>query len=311
MGPYDGGMGSEGILARWTAHLRDGRGLSPHTVRAYRTDLEELFDHIGLPTDADGAAVGRALTTRAVRGWLGSMADEGAARSTLARRTAAVRNFTGWAHEGGWLPGDPALAIGSPRPDQRLPEVLDRAAVGALLERARTEAAGGDPVRVRDRSVVELLYATGIRVAELCSLDLGSVEPEGQTLRVVGKGDKERVVPYGDPAAEALEDWLGRGRPALVSARSGRALYLGARGGRVDQRVVRGALHRLTARAGVHDASPHALRHTAATHLLEGGADLRSVQELLGHASLQTTQRYTHVDSRRLSEVYLRAHPRA
>ncbi|MGO3796066.1 MAG: tyrosine recombinase XerC [Pauljensenia sp.] len=300
------------VLDLWVAHLRDGRGLSANTVRAYTTDLESLLDHLGLPGEGtDPRNLSRVLTTRALRGWLAQLAESGASRSTLARHTASVRNFTEWAHARGHLDTDPALQLLSPRPDQRLPEVLGREDVSHLLDRAREEAGEGGPLPLRDWSVLEMLYATGIRVAELCSLDLSSVMAETQSLRVVGKGDKERVVPFGDPAAAALEEWLGRGRPALVTATTGSALYLGARGGRVDQRVVRGVLHRLTARAGVHDLAPHGLRHTAATHMLEGGADLRSVQELLGHASLQTTQRYTHVDSDRLSAVYRQAHPRA
>ncbi|WP_043536446.1 tyrosine recombinase XerC [Actinomyces polynesiensis] len=305
-------MTETALIRRWTTQLRDGRGLSANTVRAYTTDLESLFDHLGIPRDqADGEALAQVLTTRSLRGWLGSLAEEGDSRSTLARHTASVRSFTAWARAHGVLGSDPALMLASPRPDQRLPDVLDAEAVSCLLDRAREEADEGGPVELRDWSVLELLYASGIRVAELCALDLGSVMEDTQSLRVIGKGDKERVVPFGDPAAWALREWLGRGRPALLTPSSGRALYLGARGGRVDQRVVRGVLHRLTARAGVHDIAPHGMRHTAATHMLAGGADLRSVQELLGHSSLRTTQRYTHVDSARLSAVYLRAHPRA
>ncbi|MFC7580606.1 tyrosine recombinase XerC [Schaalia naturae] len=303
------------VLSRWIRHLRDGRGLSPHTVAAYSADVESLFRHLGLDPSPTAEDLRARVTTRSLRSWLAALSEGGAARSTVARHMASLRAFTSWAHEHGVLSRDPALLLSAPRPDQRLPEVLDRTSVDGLLDRARAEAleqpGRADPVKVRDWSIVELLYATGIRVAELCALDVGSLMPQTQTLRVIGKGDKERVVPYGDPAARALEIWLERARPALVTSGSGAALYLGARGGRVDQRVVRGALHRLAARAGVRDLAPHGLRHTAATHLLEGGADLRAVQELLGHASLQTTQRYTHVDARRLSEVYRRAHPRA
>lgn len=306
----------EAPLGRWLSHLRDGRGLSPQTLRAYRADVESLYGHLGLEADAEAEDLRAALTTRRLRSWLAALADRGDARSTIARHMAALRNFTAWAHQHGVLDEDPALLLSAPRPDQRLPEVLDARGVEALLEEARGEAlasgAGApDPVRVRDWSMLELLYATGIRVAELCAADVGSLMPDTQTIRVVGKGDKERVVPYGDPAARALDLWLRRARPRLVTPASGAALYLGARGGRVDQRVVRSTLHRLTARAGVRDLAPHGLRHTAATHLLEGGADLRAVQELLGHASLQTTQRYTHVDAKRLSDIYRQAHPRA
>ncbi len=305
-------MGSESLVDAWTASLRDGRGRSVNTVRAYRGDLESLWSHVGLGIEAGAHEVAPVLTTRIVRSWLSVQADAGVSRSTLARRTAAVRNFTAWAHARGDLPTDPTLLLASARPDQRLPEILDRSGVECLLDRAREEAESSScPVALRDWSIVEMLYATGMRVAELCGLDLASVEEGRQMARVVGKGDKERVVPYGDPAESALHRWLEDGRPGLVAPVTGSALYLGARGGRIDQRVVRGSLHRLAARAGVHDIAPHALRHTAATHLLEGGADLRSVQELLGHSSLTTTQRYTHVDSARLSAVYQRAHPRA
>jgi len=309
---------AEAIPERWVRHLRDGRGLSSHTVTAYRGDVESLYAFLGLGWTADAARLRAVMTTRRLRSWLGDLAERGEARSTIARHMASVRSFTAWAQDHGILDTDPALLLSAPRPDQRLPEILDEKGVGALLDRAREEAlavradgGGTDPVRVRDWAILELLYATGIRVAELCALDVGSLTPSTQTLRVVGKGDKERVVPYGDPAARALDVWQRRARPQLVTAASGAALFLGARGGRIDQRIVRGSLHRLTARAGVHDLAPHGLRHTAATHMLEGGADLRAVQELLGHASLQTTQRYTHVDARRLSEVYRRAHPRA
>lgn len=300
------------VLEQWTAHLRDRRGLSENTVRAYAGDLASLLDHLGLPGNGGTPRdLSRLLTTRALRAWLAGLAEGGASRSTLARHTASVRSFTEWAHDRGLLGDDPALRLVSPHPDQRLPEVLGRDSVAHLLDRAREEAGGGDPVALRNWSMLEMLYATGIRVAELCGADLTSVLEETQSLRVVGKGDRERVVPFGDPAAGALREWLGHGRPALVTPATGGALYLGARGGRIDQRVVRGVLHRLTARAGVHDLAPHGLRHTAATHMLEGGADLRSVQELLGHASLRTTQRYTHVDSERLSAIYRQAHPRA
>ncbi len=297
------------MIDLWVAHLRDGRGLSAHTVRAYDADIRSLHAHLGLGEDARARDVAPLLTTRALRAWLADSAARGAARSTLSRHTAAARNYTAWAHEQGLLPTDPALVLSTARADQRLPEVLDVPAVAALLAQAREEAGAGDPVRVRDWSALEMLYGTGIRVSELCGLDLASVDPSTRVLRVVGKGDKERVVPYGVPASRALDAWLGV-RVALVRSPT-QALYLGERGGRLDPRVVRGSLHRVAARAGVHDLSPHALRHSAATHMLEGGADLRSIQELLGHASLQTTQRYTHVDPRRLSAVYRRAHPRA
>ena len=164
---------------------------------------------------------------------------------------------------------------------------------------------------MRAWAILELTYACGLRVSEVCALDVSSLNREALTVRVLGKGNKERVVPYGPPAREALDHWLVRGRPQLVTQSSGEALFLGDRGGRIDPRVVRSMVHRMATKAGVHDVAPHGLRHSTATHLLQGGADLRAVQEMLGHASLSTTQRYTHVDTARLSAIYQRAHPRA
>lgn len=300
-------MESRDALAAWTRNLRAGRGLAVNTVTAYRTDVGELLEYLR----ASGEPLGEAITARSLRAWLGATARSGASRSTLARHVASARSFCAWAREQGVLAHDPSRALRPARPDQRLPAVLDQQAVAQLLDVARSEAVGGAPARIRDWAAFEMLYATGMRVSELCGLDLASCDESEQTVRVLGKGDKERVVPYGDPAEHALRVWVARGRPRLVSARTGRALFLGARGGRLDPRIVRGALHRLAGRAGVRDLSPHGLRHSAATHLLEGGADLRSVQQMLGHSSLATTQRYTHVDSRRLSAIYVQAHPRA
>ena len=177
-----------------------------------------------------------------------------------------------------------------------------------LLEYAKVAA--DSALQVRDWAALELTYAAGLRVAEVVSLDVRGIDLERRTMRVIGKGNKERVVPFGRPAAEAVEAWLAR-RPELASESSGDALFLGARGGRVDPRTLRESLHRLTAQAGVKDVAPHGLRHSAATHLLEGGSDLRTVQEILGHSSLQTTQRYTHVTPERLRAAFTQAHPRA
>ena len=178
------------------------------------------------------------------------------------------------------------------------------------MEVAGVAADDGDPMSARDRAMLELLYATGIRVSELCAVDVGDVDRRRRTVRVLGKGGKERVVPFGGPADAALQDWMDV-RPTLAGPSAGQALFLGARGGRVDPRVVRQTVHRLTRLAGVTELAPHGLRHSAATHVLEGGADLRSVQELLGHASLSTTQRYTHVSVERLRSTFAQAHPRS
>jgi integrase/recombinase XerC len=212
----------------------------------------------------------------------------------------------------GLLVEDSAALLASPKAARTLPGVLRQQEARDLLDVAGRNADDGSATGLRDRAVLELLYATGVRVGELCGLDVDDVDAERRVVRVIGKGDKERSVPMGLPAAQALEDWLRRGRSSLVRPASGAAVFLGARGARLDPRAVRSAVHRLLAHVGgAPDLGPHGLRHSAATHLLEGGADLRSVQELLGHATLTTTQIYTHVSVQRLKATYDRAHPRA
>ena len=296
---------------RWEEYLRLGRRMSPHTVAAYLGDLHSLMEFLSLGTDATPEQLRDVLTQRAVRSWLARTLADGGARSTIARHTAAIRNFTSWAMREGILASDPAALLSSPRADQRLPSPLDESDARALLNTARDEAAAGGASQIRNWAILELTYACGLRVSEVCALDISSLNRETLTVRVVGKGNKERVVPYGPPAADALDHWLVRGRPQLAGERSGHALFLGDKGGRIDPRVVRSMVHKMAARAGVHDIAPHGLRHSTATHLLQGGADLRAVQEMLGHSSLSTTQRYTHVDTARLSAIYQRAHPRA
>jgi integrase/recombinase XerC len=230
----------------------------------------------------------------------------------VSRRATAARVFTAWAHRTGRLDTDPGALLGSAKPHRTLPAALGQADIREVLDLAAAAAADGGAAGTRDLAVLELLYATGIRVGELCGLDVDDLDRSRRLVRVFGKGRKERSVPYGAPAAAALERWLTSGRPELSRQGSGPALFLGARGGRIDQRTVRRLVHaRVAAVEGAPDVSPHGLRHTAATHLLEGGADLRSVQELLGHASLATTQIYTHVSSERLRRAYEQAHPRA
>lgn len=304
-------MTKEAPFDAWITHLRHNRGLSEHTIRAYGSDLASCLDFLGSNEGASADDIAQTLTTRKIRLWLGSSAQEGASRSTLSRKTASLRAFTSWAHERGILPSDPALALATARAEQRLPQVLNRNDAERLMEHARSRARDEGSVALRDWAILETVYATGIRVSELCGLELTSLERASATLRVVGKGNKERVVPLTPIALVAIERWLGQGRPALAHDDSGSALFIGERGKRVDARIVRSMIHREAARAGVPDVAPHALRHTAATHLLQGGADLRSVQEILGHSSLRTTQRYTHVDADRLSAIYQRAHPRA
>lgn len=295
------------VLDQWGAHLRHSRGASAHTVRAYTADLAAFLAFTGTDPADPGAA--SALTLRAARAWLADSVARGAARSTVSRHVAALRNFSAWAHREGLAPTDAAAALASARADQRLPRVVDQDEAAALLECARSRASADDPVSVRDWAILELIYATGIRVSEACSLTTSSIDPAALTVRVLGKGDKERTVPFGVPARDALDQWTVRARPSLAMGTD--ALFVGAKGGQIDPRVVRAMIHRMCARAGVRDIAPHGLRHSAATHLLQGGADLRAVQEILGHSSLATTQRYTHVDAGRLSDVYRRAHPRA
>jgi len=293
-------------------HLRLERNRSAHTVRAYIGDVVGLLDHLA---KLGGRRVGD-LQLSHLRGWLAIQRTNGAARTTLARRAAALRTFSAWAHRAGLISDDPGQLLASPRAHRRLPPVLRTDEAAAVMDRAAAVVAdgdtNGDPVAQRDRLIVELLYASGIRVSELVGLDVDDVDRGRRTLRVLGKGAKQRTVPYGAAAERALQEWLVHGRPQLAREGSGAALLLGTRGGRIDPRAVRTVVHRRVAAVpGAPDLGPHGLRHSAATHLLEGGADLRTVQELLGHASLATTQIYTHVSVERLRQVYHQAHPRA
>jgi site-specific recombinase XerD len=348
-------------LVAFGRHLGAERGLSPHTVRAYLGDISSLLGYAVNDHCTELAELDLPL----LRAWLGSQHRAGQARATIARRVAAARAFAAFAHRRGWLPNDPGVQLGSPKVRRHLPQVLAQHEVTAVLGGSGTAPgqvtarAGGSrtPSRrvsadddamaaamsLRDTAIMELLYATGIRVSELCGLDLGDLDTGRRTVRVLGKGNKERVVPVGIPAAKAVQNWLDRGRPAVLAVRqagasadgsrrqvgasadgsrrqvgasadgSSGAMFLGARGGRIDPRTARRVVHARIAAAAmpVPDTGPHGLRHSAATHLLEGGADLRSVQEILGHASLATTQIYTHVSIDRLISVYRQAHPRA
>jgi integrase/recombinase XerC len=302
-------------------HLASERGRSAHTVRAYVTDIVSLLDHagrMGCPLPAD-------LDLGVLRSWLARLRTSGAARSSLARRAAAARTFTGWAHREGLLAQDVGAALASPKAQRTLPTVLRTEQAAELMvapDAVRPGPGPGpgpdahsdldpDPVRLRDRVVLELLYATGIRVSELCGLDVDDVDRSRRVVRVFGKGAKERSVPYGLPAEAAIDAWLRHGRPTLAAPRSGAALLLGTRGGRLQPTMVRQLVSTYAQAVGLPHTSPHGLRHSAATHLLEGGADLRSVQELLGHASLSSTQIYTHVSIERLRSAYRQAHPRA
>lgn len=298
---------SEAILEEFDEYLDLQCGRSAHTRRAYLGDLRSLLAFL-----AERGAGLEGLSLPVLRAWLAAAAGAGAARTTLARRTSAVKAFTAWAARRKVLPGDPAARLQVPKAHRTLPAVLRQDQAIAAMTAAKSGAEQGDPLALRDRLIVELLYATGIRVSELCGLDVDDIDNGHRLLRVLGKGNKQRTVPFGQPAAQALRAWLADGRPALVTAESGPALLLGARGRRLDVRQARTVVHQTVGAVdGAPDMGPHGLRHSAATHLLEGGADLRVVQELLGHSSLATTQLYTHVAVNRLRAVHDQAHPRA
>lgn len=299
----------DAILEEFDEYLALQRGRSEHTRRAYLGDLRSLLDF--LAQRAPGSGLG-SLTLPVLRSWLAAQASTGTARATLARRTSAVKTFTAWAVRQGLISEDPATRLQVPKARRTLPAVLRQDQAGDAMDAAKSGAQQGDPIALRDRLIVEMLYATGIRVSELCGLDIDDVDTSRKLLRVLGKGNKQRTVPFGEPAHAALTAWLSDGRPNLATAASGAALLLGARGGRLGPRQARTVVHQtMAAVSGAPDIGPHGLRHSAATHLLEGGADLRVVQELLGHSSLATTQLYTHVSVARLRAVHDQAHPRA
>jgi len=306
--------GLDAALDAFRHNLEAERGLSRHTVRAYLGDVVTLLEHAA----AAGATSPADLGVGTLRAWLAEQHGRGQSRATLARRAAAARTFTAFAHARGLMPTDPGPLLGMPRIPRRLPEVLTQDQMAAVLAVSSALPDGSGPdaqdeaLALRDSAIVELLYATGIRVSELCGLDLDDLDTARRTVRVLGKGNRERTVPAGIPAVKAVAAWVRSGRPVLVTPRSGHALFLGARGRRLDPRTARRVVHAcLAAVPGTPDSGPHGLRHAAATHLLEGGADLRSVQEILGHTSLTSTQIYTHVSIERLQSAYRQAHPRA
>ncbi|CAB4595046.1 unannotated protein [freshwater metagenome] len=299
----------EKLLTSFQRHLQVERNLSVHTVRAYMGDLNSLVEHL----EKLGLSDIGALELSHLRSWLANQAVKGGARTTLSRRATSVRLFTKWALRNKYISTDVGLTLATPKGHRTLPEVLDvnnaKLAMDSMATRAAEEES---PLSLRDVAMVEILYATGARVGELCGLDVGDIDYNRNTIRVLGKGNKERVIPVGRPAMKALEVWLADGRETLMTNQSAQAVFLGARGKRIDQRTVRSVVYEaLSAIEGIERMGPHALRHSAATHLLEGGADLRTVQEILGHASLATTQIYTHVSTERLQKVFKQAHPRA
>lgn len=274
-------------------------GRSPNTVKGYVSDLATLTGY---------ADTFDAFTLAALRAWLADALRAGRSRSTLARRTAAARAFSTWAYRQGYIGQDVATRLKAPKVNRPLPNVVRGERAAELVE-ADTADDAHPAEHLRDRAILELLYATGMRVGELTGLDTADIELARGLARVTGKGNKQRVVPFGKEATIALNEWLEFGRSEIAKVDD--ALFVGTRGSRIDQRQVRRVVEHAGLRAGVADISPHTLRHTAATHMLEGGADLRVVQEMLGHSSLQTTQIYTHVSAQRLKSVYDQAHPRA
>ncbi|HUW63379.1 MAG TPA: tyrosine recombinase XerC [Spirochaetia bacterium] len=302
----------EGFIKSFILHLQAERLASAHTVESYRHDLSDALSYL---TRREAAVGGESrevspdlLTAQDFRGYLGWMKERGLSHRTMARRLAAWRSFYRYLGREGMVQTNPVLAVRAPRPEKKLPSFLYPQEVEPLV----MAPTGNKALVLRDRALLETLYASGIRVAELVACDVGDLELARGRLRVLGKGGRERVAPLGDPAVEALRLYLDRGRPHLEVARKTSAVFLNARGGRLTARGVRKVIDNWVQKAGLtRKVSPHVLRHTFATHLLEGGADLRSVQELLGHVSIKTTQIYTHVTAQRLKDVYRRSHPRA
>jgi integrase/recombinase XerC len=290
-------------------YLEAERNLSVHTIRAYLGDLDSFFEHLEKLDITDFSKI----ELSHIRSWLANQQVKGGARTTLSRRAVSIRLFTKWATKKGYLAKDVGATLATPKGARTLPDVLNVADAGLAMDALATRVAEEDgPIAKRDCAMVEVLYASGARVSELCGLDLQDIDYERNTIRVIGKGNKERTIPLGNPAMRALDAWLKEGRPSLAGDKSDRAVFLGARGKRIDQRTVRTVVYQaLEALEGAVKLGPHALRHSAATHLLEGGADLRTVQEILGHASLATTQIYTHVSTERLQKAFKQAHPRA
>lgn len=303
-------MSLDAVLDDYLAHVKTERGYSAHTVAAYRADLVDLLGF----AEQRGITTAEGIDLGLLRDWLWVATERGLARATIARRAASARGFTHWMSRRGDLASDPGARLKAPRAQRTLPRVVGAPALDDALARLEARAAGDDdPVAVRDVAIAELLYASALRVSELVGLDVGDVDRRRRTVRVTGKGSKERVVPYGAPAARAIDRYLESARASMLEGRAATsAVFVGARGARMGARSV----YRLVASIledipGTGPSGPHAFRHTAATHLLDGGADLRAVQEFLGHASLGTTQIYTHVSAERLKESYRMAHPRA
>jgi len=295
------------LLERFLSNLASARGYSPNTVRAYASDLSELFQHL----QHLGRTQVEDITLDDLRDWLYRVTEAGAAKTTVARKSASVRSFTTWCERTGLHQQDLGLRLRSPKTGRSLPKVVSTGALEDVFATLAVGVATGNPERLLDSVILELLYATGIRVSELVGINLDDIVYAKRLLRVTGKGNKQRMVPFGEPAAAALELWIQKGRPHFQTDTTDDALLITTKGNRVNVRAVYGIVTRLLSATQAGALGPHALRHTAATHLLDGGADLRAVQELLGHSSLGTTQIYTHVSIERLKQGYGNAHPRA
>jgi len=295
-------------LERFLDFLQDQKRSSAQTLRAYRSDLLQFRTYLAEEHCKDGAPGPGGIDALAVRAFVAHMSRSGLEKTSIARKLSAVRSFLRFAVRDGRIEFNPAEAIASPRVGRALPRTLTVDEMFNLLDRIQDE----DPISLRDRSMLELLYATGLRVSELVSLDLNDVDLSGMVVRVLGKGNKERLVPFGRKAADSLGSWLDASKRLRSRGNDTVALFLNVRGGRLTDRSVRRVLDKRLREAAIHARiSPHVLRHSFATHLLGAGADLRAIQELLGHSSLSTTQRYTHVSADELMKVYDRSHPRA
>jgi integrase/recombinase XerC len=295
------------ILVAYREHLESARGYSANTVKGYLTDIEDLVDY----AKGRGVQSPDELNLEKLRDWLYELTERGLAMSSVARKSASVRSFTAWMHKQGLVATDPGLRLRSPKAGKSLPKVVSRASMQQIFDNLQNLAATKDPIAIRNLLIVELLYATGARVSEIAGANLDALDLSRNLIRLTGKGNKQRVVPFGQPAADALKTWLDEARGQLETGASANALLLNRRGGRVGVRQIYELVASLLAETTSGASGPHALRHSAATHLLDGGADLRAVQELLGHASLGTTQIYTHVSIERLKSGYQNAHPRA
>ena len=302
-------MSFDEIRDAYSHYLVNEKALSSHTVRAYLGDLDSFIGHLA----NNGVSEIEDINLQLIRSWLATQQVRGGARTTLSRRAVSIRLFTKWATKRGYIAVDVGATLATPKSHHTLPGVLTQGdAVTAIDSMAMRASEFDTPTSIRDVALVELLYATGARVSEVCGLDLEDLDFHRNTIRVLGKGNKERMIPMGAPAVKALNTYINGARNQLANDKSGRALFLGARGKRIDQRAVRTVVYEaLSALEGVERMGPHSLRHSAATHLLEGGADLRTVQEILGHSSLATTQIYTHVSTDRLRQAFKQAHPRA